>query len=190
MATDLLLEHVREQYHAEIQRKDTLIQRAGISAAILLLEGNIIVSLAREFAFIPPVCWHLLFYLPAIIGILFCIIAGIQLGYAIYLGGIYTYLPNTEDIKTYLEKLNSVGRDDAYQTEKLKNNLISVYSFCATHNSKLNTKRNGRITRSIKFSIVSFILLIASLPAYYVMSKSFPSQTTQVEITTPITIKP
>lgn len=167
---DWLLDHHREAYKFQAERSEKIRDRLSFLVTPFTILGGAILYLLGNYRhhFSASAC--LTFYLPISISMLAFVGA---LGLALYcLGWGFDYLnvprprwlqDDVEDISEYAAAsapgLNVLG--------DVKTTMVARYCEAADYNFGVNFYRTNIVLRSMQLGIVSFIILLFALPAFF-----------------------
>lgn len=188
--SDQLLEFVVRAYDAEIERKDSVLQQAALAAAVLSVNANIAVYLFLDYQVAELEWWHLCFYVPFVSGTIPGLYSLAALGAIFRKGVIYRYMPDALKVVEHAKTLETFyAGKPAEATVEFQRGLVETYAKCAAFNRTVNIARMERIAAAIKSAILCLLLLLVSLPAYYLFRLNYPEHAAPIRVTEPVIIK-
>ena len=197
MNTDMrewLLEHHKAAYEFQLERTEKLRDRVSLLSGLLTLLGGALLYASINYPHSWRGGWSLLFYGPGGLAAVLLIVVIFQVLYALGWGFQYSYIPTPRELQNYAAALKAYA--DASPAENVdvladvKDHMIQAYCTGATHNLSVNTKRSNVLLRATQIAILSFGLLLVSLPRFFFDSAHKNAEPTKVIISEPISIKP
>jgi hypothetical protein len=148
------MEFFKEQYKAEIERKDTLTNSMAIPVGVLTVLGGLLGFLSREFSYEPTNISRIFVAMLIVSALLF--LASIVLLFCAYSGYTYSYLPTAKELKkyfddfsAYLKQAKSPTESDEALAQRAKQQFEDMlerrYIDAVTDNSGNNDKKSGYI---------------------------------------------
>lgn len=159
----------KECYHHEMDRKDKIRQQLGLAIAVLALLGNWGSYYLSNFKLTGFLWMHVVFYLPFLTGVIAGLIAFYYLFRYFFIKDPYAYIPSTEAISDAIHQFiqSSPKKDEDGTRAFFIENLSQQYSKFATTNRKNNIARTGYVFLSLKYSMISTVLFMATFPGFY-----------------------
>jgi hypothetical protein len=187
-----LLEHHKEAYRFQLERSDKIRDRVSFLSGLLTLLGSAIFYVILNY----PHAWRdwcsLLFYVPVGFSVVLFLVAVWQILYCLGWGFRYSYILTPGQLQEYTKSLASyaaaVPEDKVDVLDDVKTHLMDRYCEGATHNLEVNTRRTNVLLRATQISILSFGLLLLSLPSFFVERGRQEAAPTKVIVSEPIRI--
>lgn len=165
-----------------------------LSGLLTLLGGGLLYTIIN-YPHLWRGSWSLLFYGPGSLALLLFFVVIWKVLYALGWGFQYSYIPTPMELQSYAVAMKAYAdasppgeNMDAFTD--VKDRMIQAYCEGATHNLSVNTRRSNVLLRATQIAIISFGLLLFSLPRFLFDSLHKDSEPTKVIISEPIRIKP
>lgn len=191
---DWLLEHHKAAYQFQLERSEKLRDRVSLLSGLLTLLGGALLYTSINYPHSWRGGWSLFFYGPGGLALILFLVVIWQVLYSLGWGFQYSYIPTPRQLQDYVVLLKAYADASPGETVDVladaKNNMIQAYCTGATHNLSVNTRRSNVLLRATQIAIVSFGLLLVSLPRFFFDSAHKDSEPTKVIISEPIHIRP
>jgi len=192
---DWLLEHHKAAYQFQLERSESLRDRVSLLSGLLTLLGGALFYIGINYPHLCGNYWSLLFYVPGVLSISLFFYVIWKVLYVLGWGFQYSYIPTPMQLQIYAVALDvyadSLPADESIDVlSDVKDRMIKAYCEGATHNLGVNTRRTNVLLRATQIAIISFGLLLFSLPRFLFDSMSKESEPTKITISEPIRINP
>jgi hypothetical protein len=187
-----LLDHHRESYRYQITQRDKVYDRVSfLSGPLTLLGGGISYALfnypnqsnAPFLLFYVPICLSGFCLLIAVCLIIYCLVRGLK----------YLSILTPAQLRDYAKQLSAYASADAGRgvnvLDKIKENLADRYCDAATHNFQVNYRRGNIILWATKISATALLLLLISLPAFFLAKSKETVTPMKIIIENPVRIE-
>jgi hypothetical protein len=189
-----VLEFYRECYQAELEKKETLLERVNLATGILTIMGGALAYYVNSM----EVChfrWiHLMFYIPFSVACISTLVSMIFVAIAFAKGFGYAYIAPTTKIAKYLEE-SAKYNETVPDNQKIDvqsaffESLSRQYCEYASVNRNNNFVRSGHIFKSMRYGVVSMFIAIVAIPGFLILQKDFETKPTAVMISHPIQVR-
>jgi hypothetical protein len=167
---DWLLDHHREAYKFQADRSEKIRDRLSFLVTPFTILGGAILYVLSNYRHAFSTSSVLIFYVPVVVSLLIFLAA---LGTALYClgwGFQYDSVPRPRGLQEDVEKIANYAAAHAPALNVLgdvKTTMMERYSSAADYNFSVNFRRTNLVLRAMQLGIVSFIVLLFSLPAFF-----------------------
>jgi hypothetical protein len=191
---DWLFEHCKSSYEFQLERSEKIRDRVSFLSGLLTPFGGAIIYVFLDYPHHLEFGYELLFYIPASLALIYFFIAVAMLLYCLGRGFKYYSIPTPKDLRGYAIKLDAYAK--AVPAEKIdvlndaKKHLLNYYCEDSTYNFRVNTRRANILLLATQISIISFGLLLISLPRFFFDKTHEEASPTKIVVSQPIRIQP
>jgi len=182
-----LLEHYKESYYFELDRKDKISSNLNLPITILVLVAGVLSYYLNnlpnlDFSLKSAFLCFLLFSLFVSICFSFYYLYRCLTNYT------YGYVSSTEEIDKYINQIHEyntqVDENRKIDTEdEFVDFLIEQYSKCASMNSQNNKRKTGYLRSTSVSLLIAVIIMTVSAFPFFILKYNSSSQVQKVEIT-------
>jgi hypothetical protein len=190
---DWLLDHHKGAYQYQLERTDKLRERVSLIATLLTPLAAAEVYVLALYPHSKADCWSLWFYIPISISAILLLYTIGRVLYCVGWAFKYAFIPSPAALQEYVETLSEYAKTAPNEKVDVlletKSDLAKSYCFYATRNLAVNKKRTRILLQAIQVAILSFLLLLASLPKFCLEVAQKAPEPTKVILVEPKTNK-